>query len=411
MLSGHKKVAIGDLCKFTNGNGFRPPDWSDEGLPIIRIQNLNGSEKFNYFNGVPKQKWIVEAGDLLFAWAGVRGVSFGPKIWPGPRGVLNQHIFRVVPNPDINPYWLYLALRWATVRIEARAHGFKSSLLHVQKDDITNQTVDMPPLSEQRRIAEVVRSWDAAIEKTANLIELRERQHLALTHQLVFGQRRLIDFATGTETKKYRWFDLPSDWGSEPIAKLAREISNRNEDGAATEVLSCSKHDGFVRSLDYFKKQVFSGDLSSYKKVSRGDFGFPSNHVEEGSIGLQNIVDIGIVSPIYTIFRFNPKRVDNAYAFSVLKTSLYRHIFEVSTSASVDRRGSLRWGEFGKIPFPVPTLPEQRAISAVLADNRTLIDRLKGECDAFRRQERGLLEQLLTGKCRVRARPEQEAVG
>ncbi len=93
MRKSHRRVTIGDLCEFFNGNGFRPPDWKSSGLPIIRIQNLNGSQSFNYFDGTPEAKWIIEPGDLLFAWAGVKGVSFGPTIWPGPRGVLNQHIF------------------------------------------------------------------------------------------------------------------------------------------------------------------------------------------------------------------------------------------------------------------------------------------------------------------------------
>lgn len=401
MHKGHKRVSIGELCEFINGNGFRPPDWKPSGLPIIRIQNLNGSQNFNYFDDVPKDKWIVEPGDLLFAWAGVKGVSFGPTIWPGPRGVLNQHIFRVVPKNGIDRYWLYLALEVVTRRIEANAHGFKTSLVHVRRDNITDQIVDLPPIREQRRIAKILRTWDEAIESMADLISIREQQHLALTHQLVFGCRRLGNFERSGGKVRCRWFDVPSDWQVAPIRKLANEISERNGDETATEVLSCSKHDGFVRSLDYFKKQVFSGDLTGYKKIWHGDFGFPSNHVEEGSIGLQNVADIGLVSPIYTVFRFDPKTVDNDYAFAVLKTSLYRHIFEVSTSASVDRRGSLRWSEFAKIPFPVPSLAEQQAISGVLKENRGLIDRLKAERGALEKQKRGLMQKLLTGEWRV----------
>jgi len=89
---------IGDVCDFESGNGFRPQDWKTKGLPIIRIQNLNGSDSFNYFDGEPDPAWIVETNDLLFAWAGVKGVSFGPTIWNGPKGVLNQHIYRIRPK-------------------------------------------------------------------------------------------------------------------------------------------------------------------------------------------------------------------------------------------------------------------------------------------------------------------------
>ncbi|MCP1313456.1 MULTISPECIES: restriction endonuclease subunit S [unclassified Halomonas] len=401
MPENHCRRSIGSLCEFVNGNGFRPTEWSPSGLPIIRIQNLNGSQNFNYFNGEPKPKWLVQPGDLLFAWAGVKGVSFGPTIWPGPQGVLNQHIFRVVPKEGVDKYWLYLALQVATRRIESNAHGFKASLVHVQKDDITTQVVDLPPLHEQQKIAEVLRKWDEALEKLASLRESKLRRHRELTKALVFGSWQLEKFRTTNEVAHYRWFQLPASWNCQQIGELSVEISERNGEGDQHEVLSCSKHEGFVRSLEYFKKQIFSSDLTGYKKIWRGDFGFPSNHIEEGSIGLQNLADTGVVSPIYTVFRFNPDEVLAEYAFAVLKTELYRHIFEISTSASVDRRGSLRWSEFSRIPFPVPPLAEQEAIAEVLRASRRELDSLRDEIDAVTRQKRGLMQKLLTGVWRV----------
>ena len=267
--------------------------------------------------------------------------------------------------------------------------------------DFREFSFDFPPLPEQRKIAEILRTWDEAIEKLEALREAKLRRHRALTHSLVFGTRQLDRFRTTDEVAAHRWFTLPATWGIKPIGKLAREISERNGDAEQHEVLSCSKYDGFVRSLEYFKKQVFSADLSGYKKIWRGDFGFPSNHVEEGSIGLQNLTDVGVVSPIYTVFRFAPEKVDADYAFAVLKTGLYRHIFEVSTSASVDRRGSLRWSEFSKLPFPLPSLAEQRAIAEVLRTAQTDLDALNTETEALTRQKRGLMQKLLTGEWRV----------
>jgi type I restriction enzyme S subunit len=345
---------------------------------------------------------VIEPGDLLFAWAGVKGVSFGPTVWPGPRGVLNQHIFRIVPKAGIDRYWLYLALQEATRRIEANAHGFKSSLVHVHKEDITGQVVELPSFAEQCKIAEILRTWDEATEKLEALRAAKERRHRALSHSLVFGTRQLDRFRTSDKVTAHRWFTIPAAWSSKSIGNLAREISERNGGAEQHEVLTCSKYNGFVPSLEYFKKQVFSADMSGYKKIWRGDFGFPSNHVEEGSIGLQNLTDVGVVSPIYTVFRFIPKEMDADYAFAVLKTGLYRHIFEVSTSASVDRRGSLRWGEFSKLPFPVPPLVEQKAIAEVLKTARSELDAIEAEIEALTSQKRGLMQKLLTGQWRIK---------
>ncbi|MBO9463951.1 restriction endonuclease subunit S [Tropicibacter sp. R15_0] len=267
--------------------------------------------------------------------------------------------------------------------------------------DVEKFEIPLPPLPEQRKIAEILRTWDEALEKLTALRAAKLKRHRGLTTALVFGAKQLDRFRRTDQVAPYRWFQLPTSWSCQHIGDLATEVSERNGAGEQHEVLSCSKHDGFVRSLEYFKKQVFSSDLSGYKKIWRGDFGFPSNHVEEGSIGLQNLTDIGVVSPIYTIFRFDADEVNKDYAFAVLKTELYRHIFEVSTSASVDRRGSLRWREFSRIPFPIPPLDEQEAIAEVLRASQSELDGLSEEIEALIRQKRGLMQKLLTGEWRV----------
>lgn len=185
MRKGYSRRTIADLCHFISGNGFTPSDWKTSGLPIIRIQNLNGTTSFNYYDGPTKPEWLVEPGDLLYAWAGVKGVSFGPTIWSGPRGVLNQHIYRVVPRADIDRYWLHLVLKHTTAKIESHAHGFKSSLVHVHKEDITGQVIDVPPIEEQQKIAGLVRTWDVAIDAENGLIGRLVERRGALSQRLL----------------------------------------------------------------------------------------------------------------------------------------------------------------------------------------------------------------------------------
>lgn len=144
---------IGELAVFTNGHRFQASEWSEVGLPIIRIQNLRGNPSFKRFAGYAKDAWMVEEGELLFAWAGTRG-SLGPTLWRGPRGVLNQHIFRIRPHDGVDTRWLFEVLRQVTRDVERRAHGFKSTLLHLRKAHITGQTVAVPPQDVQQRIAQ-----------------------------------------------------------------------------------------------------------------------------------------------------------------------------------------------------------------------------------------------------------------
>ncbi|WP_339828965.1 restriction endonuclease subunit S [uncultured Parvibaculum sp.] len=314
--------------------------------------------------------------------------------------LVRLHADQSKADPDFLNFWLNSSIaQIALKRLSTRG----VSQANINPSEFRKHCpFPLAPLPEQHKIAEILRTWDEAIEKLEGLRAAKLSRQRMLTHSLVFGTRQLDRFHTSDEMIPHRWFTLPASWDNKPIGKLAREISERNADAEQHEVLSCSKYDGFVRSLEYFKKQVFSADLSGYKKIWRGDFGFPSNHVEEGSIGLQNLTDVGVVSPIYTVFRFAPEKVVADYAFAVLKTGLYRHIFEVSTSASVDRRGSLRWSEFSKLPFPVPSLAEQRAISDVLRTGQADLDALTLEIETLTRQKRGLMQKLLTGEWRVK---------
>ena len=85
-------VELGDMADYLNGAAFKPSDWSDRGLPIVRIQNLTGtSDKFNYFEGEKKDRYRINNGDLLISWS----ASLGAFLWHRGEAWLNQHIFKV----------------------------------------------------------------------------------------------------------------------------------------------------------------------------------------------------------------------------------------------------------------------------------------------------------------------------
>lgn len=150
---GFVKRTLGDVADFINGYAFKPGEWSENGIPIIRIQNLNGSSEFNHYSGDTSNRWFVEDGDLLFAWSGNRGTSFGPFVWTRGRGLLNQHIFRVIPKPGIERAFLYVALLELTKEVEKKAHG-SAGLVHITKSALTKLPIWIPSVDTQRQIAE-----------------------------------------------------------------------------------------------------------------------------------------------------------------------------------------------------------------------------------------------------------------
>lgn len=177
--------SLGRLCDLLNGLAFKPEDWIEFGLPIIRIQNLNGGAEFNFCDGtkVP-EAYIITPGTLLFSWSGNRGTSFGPYIWNGPKGALNQHIFKVTEKPNINRRWLFYALDEVRQKAERAAHG-GSGLVHVRRGDLLLYTINTPLEDEQRHIAEVLDTIEAAIQRADTLINKLKWMKLGLLHDLL----------------------------------------------------------------------------------------------------------------------------------------------------------------------------------------------------------------------------------
>ena len=190
------------------------------------------------------------------------------------------------------------------------------------------------------------------------------------------------------------------EWEEKRIADIAFPRSERNTAVRNLPVLTCSKHLGFLDSLGYFKNRVFGQDLGAYRVIRRGEIGYPSNHVEEGSIGLQDLYDIALVSPIYVVFAAATS-MNSYFLYRLPKLDLFRQKFKIATTASVDRRGSLRWPSFSEITVRIPSLSEQTAIARVLSTIDAELTSLEARRDKTRGLKQGMMQELLTGTTRL----------
>lgn len=192
-------TTIGEICDLVNGRAFKPTDWSSTGLPIVRIQNLNREDReYNFFDGDVDERFLVQRGELLFAWSGTPGTSFGAHIWKGPLAVLNQHIFKIgFDRKIIDTAFFRHAINQTLDEQIAKAHG-GVGLRHVTKGEFENTPLSLPPLCEQRRIAAKV---DSLASKSR-----RAREHLDHIPRLVEKYKQAILAAAfrGDLTKEWR---------------------------------------------------------------------------------------------------------------------------------------------------------------------------------------------------------------
>jgi len=179
------------LCTLLNGMAFKPEDWKKSGTPIIRIQNLNNhNAKFNYYEKTVAKNLYVKNGDVLFSWAGNLGTSIGSFIWNRGSGILNQHIFKVVPKANTDSLFLYYILGSFVREIEQKTHG-AARQIHIRKGELYSRKIPVPPKNEQIRIASILKSVDGKINdlksKKSNLKKIKN----GLIQKLLTGQIRV----------------------------------------------------------------------------------------------------------------------------------------------------------------------------------------------------------------------------
>jgi restriction endonuclease S subunit len=382
---------------------------SSSGIPLITARNvkegfLNFSEQ-EYMSKQDYDSWMTrglpQKGDLLFTTEAPLG---NVALFPDDRKTyaLAQRIVTLRPDQSVieTRYLMYYFLSdFGKREIKGRATG--STAIGIRQSELTRIRVLLPPLVEQRKIAGILSTWDRAIDLTSQLIAAKQRYKRGLVQQLLMGKRRFKQFVRSEEIQDTVIGPIPADWGYVSVGQIAHQVSERNAIGIDLPVLSSTKYEGLVDSLSYFGRQIFSEDTSTYKIVRRHQFAYATNHIEEGSIGYQNLYDDALISPMYTVFKTNSS-VDDRFLYALLKTETYRQIFERSTSSSVNRRGSLRWNEFSHIKVPLPSIGEQRAIAEVLDTCDRQLALLNRKLELLKKQKKGLMQQLLTGKVRVK---------
>ncbi len=219
---GWATAELGELVTLVNGCAFKPSMWGKEGLPIIRIQNLNNPDaEFNFYEGRLSEKYLVRKGDLLFAWSGTPGTSFGAHIWRGTEAWLNQHIFKVLfDRESFDDRFLRYAINQNLQSYISQAHG-GAGLAHITKGKFEAERLIFPPLPEQRRIVAKIEELFTRLD--AGIAALNKvKQQIKRYRQAV-----LRDAFTGELTREWRERELrnpDSQLNREPAAQLLARI-------------------------------------------------------------------------------------------------------------------------------------------------------------------------------------------
>lgn len=213
---------VSDVLKLHNGYPFKPTDWTSSGRPIIRIQNLKSeTAPYNHYEGELPDRFKARPGDLLFAWSGTPGTSFGAHVWEGPEAWVNQHIFRVdFSDSDFNRDFLKLALNYNLVDYIAQAQG-GVGLAHITKAKLDQSFLIHPPLSIQRSIADLIAEYEELRDRAADHLKTAQRSVQRFRHAVLAAAcsgRLTAGWRVGQAEDASE--SLPASWRSMHLAEV-----------------------------------------------------------------------------------------------------------------------------------------------------------------------------------------------
>lgn len=382
--------SLGAIADFINGMAFKPSDWETVGLPIIRIQNLNGSPEFNYYTKPVGARYYVNNEDLLFSWSGSRGTSFGPFLWRKKKGILNQHIFRVAVKNGVDKIFLYHQLKRITEMIEKRAHG-SAGLVHVKKNELTKFCIDLPKdINEQIKISKIISAWDQTIETLDKQINAKIR--------CFYG---LIYFLTTPTKNRCGWEE--TSIGKLGDIKKGKGITKEDLSEAGIPCVRYAdlytQYDFVIQKIDSF---VSSKAAATSQVLQNGDIIFAGSGETAEEIG-KCAVYLGTYHHVVVggdTLILKQKSCDPNYLAYVLNSPA------VNKQKRVLGHGHsvvhLYGKDLKKVRLFLPSEDYQKKCAIILNLARQEIDLLKQLKEHYREQKKGLMQKLLTGKIRVK---------
>jgi type I restriction enzyme S subunit len=284
----------------------------------------------------------------------------------------------------LHNWYLYYWLQASKPKFERVANG--SAIKTIGLPFFRKLKMQAPHMVEQRHIAEMLAAWGQVIATTERLLTNSYKQKQALMRELL---------------------SQCIDQGGSHACRLGDLFAERVEAARADlPLLSITRDEGVILRSDVGRKDTSNDDKSKYLRICKGDIGYNTMRMWQGVSALSSLE--GIVSPAYTVLVPNEK-VDAKFAAYLFKLDSMVFQFYRHSQGMVSDTWSLKFKHFAQIKVTIPSRKEQKRIVEVLAASGRTIEALKGELGHLQREKEGLMQQLLTGKRRVRLSKAAEA--
>ena len=389
------------IGRYINGYAFKPADWSQKGLPIIRIQDLTGSnEEPNRYEGTLDEKYLIKDGDLLVSWA----ATIGAFRWSGQKGWLNQHIFKVIPNEDVcskeYAYWLFDS----SVKELDHANKHGIMMAHLTSSVFNSFTVPLPPLDEQHTIAQWLEEEVNRVEETIDsclksINLLHEYRQSIITEAVTHG----LDPNAPMKPSDIEWIgDIPSNWKTSRGKAVFAEKDIRSETGEE-ELLTVSHITGVTPRSAKNVNMFMAESLVGYKVCEAGDIAANTMWLWQGAIGV--VPAKGVISYSYSVYHQLDNAYDDRFLDYLLRSNAMVSAYCANSTGITKSRLRLYPDKFLTLKWPIPPMSEQKSIAAYLDTKTAEIDVLiaskERQVELLREYRKSIISEAVTGKFKV----------
>jgi type I restriction enzyme S subunit len=343
------------------------------------------------------KKDILKKGDLLFNTRNTLDLVGKVSVWNEelPFAIYNSNLLKLEfkkEEVESNFYMNYVFnSNFLIGQLKARATG-TTSVAAIYGRDLNSLKIPLPPLPEQRAIANILSTWDTAIQTTQALISQKEQEKKWLMQNLLTGKKRLKGFS--------------AEWKELKLSDLFDRVSRKNNE-LNTTVVTISAQRGFVRQTDFFNKNIASEITSNYFLVEKGEFCYNksySNGYPWGATKRLNDFEKAVVTTLYICFKLRDDRNNSGDFFEQFfnANSLNKGLTKIAHEGG-RAHGLLNVtpSDFFSLKVRIPSKVEQTAIAQVLQTADKEIELLKTKLEQQKLQKKGLMQVLLTGKVRV----------
>lgn len=390
---------LGKVAKIQNGYAFKSSDFCVNGeYPIIKIKNIIDSKidlsncDYIEYPDESLNPFKIKYNDILISMTGSKASQ--PNSAVGKIGrmrikdkicFLNQRVgkIEVLDEKKTNLQFLYYFLNRKEINILlANTASGSANQANISASQILKLDVPMISKSTQDKIVSILYPIDCKIEKNIEEISIWKEMIYDLYKERFINVRRESD----------------SGWIKSTVYDNIQEVKEKNIVENNYPVLSVVKEGEFKASEDVFTKQVYSKSTKNYKIVCHNQVAYNPARANIGSIAMLKEYDVGLVSPIYTVFEMKDT-ITPTFFYYYMKQPIFQEM--IKHHAIGTTRQNFPFEAFKMFPMVVPPMELQLKFEEIAKPIEQKIAKLKEENEILAEIRDTLLPKLMSGELPV----------